>query len=227
MNVNEPERDAMQPEEADNPLGEVAYVQPEQSPNLSQLPPSYNNAQIDPQQTGSIMQPAQILCPSCHGGNAPDAKTCMWCNQPIDRARVAQAGTQGLYMPTNQQALNPQSYQQTQPQQQYANPQAHGYQQPMHQYPPATQVNVVMNNTQGTVIMVPQKSIAVSLLLTFLFGPLGMFYSTVIGAVIMIVAALMLGIVTAGCGLVLIWPISMIWGVVAASSYNSRAATAR
>lgn len=29
------------------------------------------------------MQPAEILCPNCRGGNAPSATRCRWCNAPL------------------------------------------------------------------------------------------------------------------------------------------------
>lgn len=29
------------------------------------------------------MQPAEILCPNCRGGNAPGATQCRWCNAPL------------------------------------------------------------------------------------------------------------------------------------------------
>jgi hypothetical protein len=72
------------------------------------------------------------------------------------------------------------------------------------------------------VIVTPTKSVGIAILLTFLFGSIGMFYSTVWGAVIMIVLSIIVGILTAGLGLVLKWPISIIWGALAASSYNKK-----
>jgi len=72
------------------------------------------------------------------------------------------------------------------------------------------------------VIVAPIKSVGISLLLTFLFGPLGMFYSTIWGGLIMSVLSLIVGFLTAGFGLIVIWPISIIWGAVATSSYNKK-----
>jgi hypothetical protein len=62
----------------------------------------------------------------------------------------------------------------------------------------------------------------VSIILTILFGPLGMFYSTVSGAIIMIVVSFVAGILTFGLGLLLTWPASILWGAVATSSYNKK-----
>jgi len=69
------------------------------------------------------------------------------------------------------------------------------------------------------------KSVGIAFLLTLFFGPLGMFYSTVDGALIMtgalVVGAVVVGLVTLGVGLLiwgpLIWIISIIWGCAAAS----------
>ena len=66
------------------------------------------------------------------------------------------------------------------------------------------------------------KSVLVAFLLTFLFGPLGMFYSTVVGGVVMLLVALVAIPLTIGVGALIVWPISIIWGCVAASQYNSR-----
>lgn len=69
-------------------------------------------------------------------------------------------------------------------------------------------------------IIVSQKSVGLSFLLTFLFGPLGMLYSTVFGAIIMIILSIIIGAVTFGLGLILIWPVCIIWGIVSTNSYN-------
>lgn len=88
-----------------------------------------------------------------------------------------------------------------------------------------------------------EKSVGIAFLLTFLFGPLGMLYSTVTGALVLIavtvVLAIVVGIVvglislaTLGFGAVLvvlaplagapIWIASIIWGCLAASRHNER-----
>ena len=66
----------------------------------------------------------------------------------------------------------------------------------------------------------PRKSALVAFLLAFFFGPLGMFYSTVGGALIMLVVSVILAIFTVGFSLLLTHPICCIWAAVAAS--NSR-----
>lgn len=79
---------------------------------------------------------------------------------------------------------------------------------------------------QTVVLMAPTKSVGVSLLLTFFFGPLGMLYSTIAGALVMIVVSVVLGFFTLGFSLLLTWPISMAWGAMAVSSYNQKIVSA-
>ena len=80
------------------------------------------------------------------------------------------------------------------------------------------------NGTQKSVVVNTGKSVGASLVLTFLFGPLGMFYSTVIGAIIMLILYIIVGIVTVGIGLIILHPISMIWGAIAVSNHNKKLA---
>lgn len=73
------------------------------------------------------------------------------------------------------------------------------------------------------------KSVGVAFLLTFLFGPLGMLYSTVPGAVIMMAVGffggLFFGLLTFGLIWIvwapLIWVISIVWGCVAVPTTTS------
>jgi hypothetical protein len=65
-----------------------------------------------------------------------------------------------------------------------------------------------------------RKSVVLSLVLTFFFGPFGMLYSTVPGALIMMVLYVGLGIVTLGWALAVLHPIAMIWGAIAADRAN-------
>lgn len=72
------------------------------------------------------------------------------------------------------------------------------------------------------VVVVAPKSMGISILLTFLFGPLGMLYTTVAGALIMMVISGIVFVMTAGLGLIITWPICIVWGAVATSSYNKK-----
>jgi hypothetical protein len=71
------------------------------------------------------------------------------------------------------------------------------------------------------VIMMP-KSVGTAIVLSFFFGPLGMLYSTVAGGLIMLVVTPIIVIPTLGLGLLLTWPICIIWAAVAASSHNNK-----
>jgi hypothetical protein len=71
-------------------------------------------------------------------------------------------------------------------------------------------------------VVTPTKSMGISILLTILFGPLGMFYSTIVGAIVMLVLSAIVGILTVGLGLIVTWPICVIWAAVATSNYNKK-----
>ncbi|MBO1580351.1 MULTISPECIES: hypothetical protein [Bacillus] len=79
-----------------------------------------------------------------------------------------------------------------------------------------------MGTQKQHIVVTPTKSIGVSLVLTFLFGSFGMLYSTIIGAIIMIIIELIVGIVTFGIGLFVTHIICMVWGALAAHNYNQR-----
>ncbi len=66
----------------------------------------------------------------------------------------------------------------------------------------------------------PRKSVAVSIILTILFGPLGMFYSTVQGGIIMVIVSAVLASLTLGLSLIITWPIGIIWGAMAVEDCN-------
>ncbi len=71
-------------------------------------------------------------------------------------------------------------------------------------------------------IVLPAKSVGTAVLLAILFGPLGMFYSTVGGALIMLIISPLLAALTFGLSLFITWPICVIWAASAASGYNQR-----
>lgn len=75
---------------------------------------------------------------------------------------------------------------------------------------------------QRPTVVVSKKSMGVSILLTILFGPLGMFYSTVSGAIIMLIISVIIAIFTAGIGILITWPVCIIWGAMSTSSYNQK-----
>ena len=184
------------------------------------------------------------LCFQCDAPVEVEAKFCKNCGAAMSATSAATEQTLATYqdtpvssppapnplVPALQQPLAPAAYQP--PIQQNVYPQ----QMPQNTYPqvpqnlpygqaPIQQVNVVMSNTASPVVLVKSKSVGVSLLLTFLFGPLGMFYSTVSGAVIMLIVSVVLAAFTLGVSIFITWPICMIWGAMAASSYNNTIVT--
>lgn len=78
------------------------------------------------------------------------------------------------------------------------------------------------NENVNVVVTKSPKSMGISIALTLFFGPLGMFYSTIAGAIIMIIIDVIVGIFTLGFGLLLTWPIQVIWAAIATSSYNKK-----
>jgi hypothetical protein len=68
--------------------------------------------------------------------------------------------------------------------------------------------------------MAQRKSVLLALVLCFFLGPFGMLYSTVIGAIVMLILYVAIGIPTLGWGLAALHPIAIIWGVWAAHRAN-------
>lgn len=62
------------------------------------------------------------------------------------------------------------------------------------------------------------KSWKKALLLTLLFGPLGLFYASRAGGFLMTWVCIVVGIGTVGVGLLLAWPVCMLWAYVATAS---------
>jgi len=66
------------------------------------------------------------------------------------------------------------------------------------------------------------KSLAVAILLALFFGPLGMLYSTIPGAIVMLILTPIIAIPTVGFGLFVTQPICIIWAAVVTNSYNKK-----
>jgi len=76
---------------------------------------------------------------------------------------------------------------------------------------------------QTTVIqMGSEKSVVGAVLLAMFFGPLGMLYSTVLGAGVMFFVSLLIVVPTLGIGLILTVPAGMIWAGFAADAHNKK-----
>jgi len=82
------------------------------------------------------------------------------------------------------------------------------------------------------VVVQSPKSVGVAVVLSFFFGPLGMFYSTITGALVMLgvnFVIFFIGLLTVGIGWSLYlftWIGGIIWAAVAADSYNKSIAVA-
>lgn len=136
----------------------------------------------------------------------------------------------GQQLPQYQSYPSPQNYGQPYAQpQQFAMGQPNPYPQVQGQPTPYGQPpyapNIVINNVVQTTAVAGgggrTKSVGVAFVLTFLFGPLGMFYSTVLGAIVMLVGSLVLIPLTSGIAALFVWPGSIVWGCIAASRSNA------
>jgi len=67
-----------------------------------------------------------------------------------------------------------------------------------------------------------EKNMTISLVLAFFFGPIGLFYASVTGGIVMIIVTLIVTIFTLGFGLFIIVPICVVWAAIATSKYNQR-----
>lgn len=76
---------------------------------------------------------------------------------------------------------------------------------------------------QTTVVqMGGHKNVGLAVLLAFLFGPLGMLYATVAGAIVMFFVNIVVAVLTLGLGLFITFPLGILWAGLAASSHNKR-----
>jgi len=77
------------------------------------------------------------------------------------------------------------------------------------------------NESQKIVIVSSgEKSMVASILLSLIFGPLGLLYASVTGGIVMLLISIVVAIFTLGFGLLITFPICIIWAVVATNTYN-------
>jgi hypothetical protein len=74
----------------------------------------------------------------------------------------------------------------------------------------------------SVIILASRKSVGIAMILSILFGPLGLLYASVLGGVVMFAVSLIVGVFTLGFGLLLTWPICVIWAVIAANGHNRK-----
>ncbi|MET0398891.1 MAG: hypothetical protein ABW277_19015 [Longimicrobiaceae bacterium] len=70
----------------------------------------------------------------------------------------------------------------------------------------------------------PPRSVRTAVLLALVFGPLGLFYVSVVSGVLMTFVTLVAGLSTVGVGLLFAWPLCVVWAYIAASTQQDDAA---
>lgn len=143
------------------------------------------------------------FCMKCGAELEPDAVFCSSCGTKQDKGEAA--GT----VAANTPSMAPVVPMVTPPPQGFP-PQPQGYQQqPMYSQPQPQMI-----------IAQSPKSMGLALILSFLFGPLGLLYATVKGGLIMICVAVVLIPLTLGFGYFITVPVSMAWAYSAVEKYN-------
>ena len=79
-----------------------------------------------------------------------------------------------------------------------------------------------MSEQPQRLVVVPMKSVGLAIFLGVCFGPIGLLYSTIKGAIIMFIVNIVIGAVTLGFGLFLTWPICGVYAYLATKSYNEK-----
>ncbi|HEX8273860.1 MAG TPA: hypothetical protein VF615_14575 [Longimicrobiaceae bacterium] len=64
----------------------------------------------------------------------------------------------------------------------------------------------------------PPRSVRTAVLLALFFGPLGLFYVSTVGGVMMTFITAVAGLSTVGLGLFLAWPVCIVWAYIAAAA---------
>ena len=77
-----------------------------------------------------------------------------------------------------------------------------------------------MDDQNKRIVVETKKNMGIAMILTFLFGPLGMLYSTVKGGIIMMVISVVVALLTVGVGLFVTWPVCLVWTYIAVNKYN-------
>lgn len=67
-----------------------------------------------------------------------------------------------------------------------------------------------------------KKSYVGQLLLAVLFGPLGLFYSSMAAGIVMLIVTIAVGVPTNGVALLVIWPLCVLIGIATVSSHNEK-----
>ncbi|MEO8150816.1 MAG: hypothetical protein ABI723_24500 [Bacteroidia bacterium] len=76
-------------------------------------------------------------------------------------------------------------------------------------------------NRQQVIIIRQQKSVAVAFILSLLLGPLGMFYATVRGAIVMVIISVLMLLFVSEAGLIISWIAGVVWAIVAVKNTST------
>lgn len=69
----------------------------------------------------------------------------------------------------------------------------------------------------------PRKDLGLAVALCFFFGPLGLLYSSPVGAIVLTLAAVPICVVSFGLGLIGVYLFAILWAVYAVQKHNDRA----
>lgn len=61
-----------------------------------------------------------------------------------------------------------------------------------------------------------------AVVLSAIFGPLGLFYSSIVGGFVMLAVSFVVGLITLGFGLIVTWPVCIFWAYMATKRYNAK-----
>lgn len=87
------------------------------------------------------------------------------------------------------------------------------------------------NTTVNVTVTAPRKSMAAAVILTILFGPLGLLYASVTGGLVLLVIdliAIPVSFLTLGMGAVIfpiVWILSVVWAVLAVQGKDQQVIT--
>lgn len=76
------------------------------------------------------------------------------------------------------------------------------------------------NQLAAQVALSNKKSLGLALLLALFFGPLGLLYASILGGIVMFLVNLIIAIPTLGVGLLLTWPLTVLWAFLAINKHN-------
>ncbi len=150
------------------------------------------------------------FCMKCGAELEPDAVFCSSCGTKQNKADMAAPPINHPPVSPAVQANVPPAPVFPQQPPQFQQPQGYPQQQMQSGYPPQPQMIITQS----------PKSMGLALILTFLFGPLGLLYASVKAGVILICIAIVVGFLTLGLGAIVIWPISMVWAYMEVDKYN-------